>query len=1370
MPPTQQILQEADRLKVALDRMKSQSAPQGQKDLRADLGNAAVVQYKRNIAESSALLETAADPLYNDAPTDVSKLRRSNQIFRKYGLDERKDLPKPIGVVEEVGENIDAENIPFIGGVFTALDLWNVHAAAVRAEKGNATEEDWKRLSDFMGQAAKDSQERTFGGGVARILAKSAPFMAEFLASGGLVSGAKKAGKEVGEAAVKKSLSVILADMAKGALKATGKAGVDSLRRLPVFSHRVLSGQVSRTLPQFATILPEDGGEASFVVLEPGEGQLEAAKNALADTYIEIFSEQSGEILGVIGGALRKGKKVAPSRIGAREFLRKAGFHGTVGELTEERVGEALRAAATEIGAVDLPQELPSGEQLLQEATAFAVPAVGGAAIDKVGGKRVPLTPMQELGNTLISEHPEVAQEIALAKSASQKSFNPLKRVLPDVGRSLTAEQRQELQSYIRSVTKQIPSDDSASKSGQVVAEGGPEPPTGTGVVPNSPEYRSEYVFKADGEGKSLADQLRKKLPEGLQTKVRVVKKGHREYKTADANGIVEKIGLDEMAKAIMAKQVGDPRLAIPATEESGRAMARAAQEIDLLSGVPETRRREVVEQEAQARLDRNYAGEREKFFQAVREKRALNDVETAIAKAIFRKEAPSLASSGDLEQMQAAVKMGQAWRRTGTETARGLAMRFDPQETPEERRNRAIWDSILTPNEIVQNKINQFIKQGKDGEADLLMNEWAVKSAEIQRYLESIGVDTNNLDEYMASETKTQKLINEINAAKSSKWSIAHEWWRNALISPSGIVANLIGNTAMFMQRAFVERPLAAAFNDVVARSPDAPTLSELPHFYAGMLPGIARGVKNFFKSWDTERPVFQDELQRSATSKIEGARVAIKGKTGRVVRVMQRGLLAFDELQKTIIGTMEVGAIAHRIAKSDGLSGAAMEQRINQLVMNTNSAAWDEALRSAKIGTFQEGGPITEGVIKLRDSHPALYFLAPFVTTPAGIIKEGSKRGIVGAPRAFWKAYRALRTGNYSEVPESAVQQALSGALLWYVWSSNDPDEPWITGAKSSFKYSTRQQAYRTHPPNSIRVGDTWYDYSRIEPLATFLAVNVDTVDALQKGGDLFDVSLAPLESLAGQMNSKLFLQQVGDVIDAVDEGFNPDAFLKWASSFVTSWVPNVIRTGSREQEEYIPERGVWGDGDDRQRRWIRRILQKTELPQKFGYSLDQPKIDLWGRRIPRSNVAPPRSDFWYRVLVPVRRRTENIAIGDRVLMNWNYKHSDDPYHPVVPRKFFSIGGKDRWMNDAEFTQFLELSGKIANARLDVINSSIPFSIDDPQEIDIKRIEKVLTASRAQAKGLLLREWNENPLAERDSELVNRLLGKVFRNTPLP
>lgn len=1343
MPPTIQQLKDAELLGQLLDQMDAK-APQA--DLEADLKVAQVRDSQRRIAESSSFLESTQDTLFNDAETDVSKLKRFNQIRRGYGLDETQELPPKVAAGEELSEGLDAENIPLVGGFVTARELWNVSSSAKRVEDGEASLEDWERLAGYMEQAATDARERTFMGGVARIGVGSVPFWVDFFASGGLPAVLKAGGKKAAGKAITHRLSKVLADAAAKVAKTAGTTAL----RLPTFSHRIAAGTMQRTLPQFATVMPADPeASAEFVVLEKGEGALEAAKNALGDIYIEVFSEQTGEIVGLVGGPLKKAFGLKPGRIGAREFLRNFGFHGVAGEMAEERIGEALRETATRMGALDLPQEVPSATQLAQEAVAFAIPS-GGAAVAQRGIKH---RPTLERAQAFVALHPEASERIAALKGKPSR-----KQLKEAAGDSLSNEEASRMnRGAFRDILRDTIELQTKPAEAALKQPAKETPVAAAADQLEGPDFRSSYVFQGTKAGQEMAKELRGMLPAGLRSKVKVVKKGHKLYRSADGETVASKVGLERMGRSILLKQTGKPDLANPAEGELGRRLVRASDEADLLAGVPERRRVEVVKQEAAVRLEQDYAGEKTRLMEVGRTGGQLSDTDTAVAKKIVGQDALAVALSGDVSQAQDAISLISAYRRTGAEQARGFRQRFDPLETPVERRRRAVAEALLTPAREAEAQINRFLEEGKVGEAEKLQADWARRYGEIIKDLERIGIDLSNIDEILTDDVATARLLGVMNTYKASGFDATFEYWRNSILSaPTTQGANIAGNTA-FSTWYFTGEKLTEGVINTVARNPKNVQWGEFQYLVAGILPGLANGARNFFRAWDSETPYFELSLRATAGSKIEEPNIAIKDWEGRVIRAPQRMLLAFDELYKTLFANMEVGAQAYRIAKADGLRGPQLQERISQLVADTNSPAWDEALAVARKLTFQSReSEALAALLKFRSAVPGARYLLPFATTPWNIFGEGIRRSPLGVVNLAADAYRASKTGNWNKVvSQSANVAQMTAWLAVLLLLDNDSDEPWITGAASTSKYSTRQKAYRTFQPQSIKIGETWYSYARVEPMATWLSLGVDVADSLRSDAPLKTI-VKLFDNLAGQIQTKTFIQSIGDIVEATQRGFDVDALGRWASSFAVSWLPNLVRRIGNDRYEFVPERGVWGEGPDKLHRWMRRVVQKTGLAGDFVP--DEPKIDIWGRPARKGLERRPQSDFLWRVLVPIRRHREDVAIGDRIFINWNSQHPSDKdqKNPSQPRPYYTQEGEKRWYNDREYRQFLELSGRLAD--MYVQRSAKFFNIEQPTEGDMARLAKIIDTRRAQAKGLLLNAWR-NTLSERDGNLVNRL-----------
>lgn len=559
------------------------------------------------------------------------------------------------------------------------------------------------------------------------------------------------------------------------------------------------------------------------------------------------------------------------------------------------------------------------------------------------------------------------------------------------------------------------------------------------------------------------------------------------------------------------------------------------------------------------------------------------------------------------------------------------------------------------------------------------------------------------------ASNVAQAKVIGTIQAAKADNWDKAYEYWRNAILSaPITQSANVVGNITNAAWSMSGERLASAAWAKLTGNKKGA-QFGEFKRLLSGFLPGLSRGARNALLAWKTETPYFEQSLGREGTSKFEEPNVAIEGTKGKIIRIPQRLLLLADEFSKSVTAQMEVGAQAYRIANAEGLTGDALENRIRELIADTNSDAWDQALHLSSKYAFQEpqtkiGQKATKLALQARKDIPGLRYVMPFITTPVGIFEAGLK------------------------------PQRLLALLTLLVLLDNDDDDPWITGSTPAGKTGPRDLSRRTYPPQSIRIGDKWVSYARIEPLATTLGIAVDWANAV-KSKDPESIAKTPAQSVLGQIGTKTFLSGLADIIEATQgTEASLDKIAKWGSNFATSWIPNAVRSAARNMDDVIPERSVWGKGTEWNTRLLRRTLQKTEL----GVIDDQPAVDLWGREAKRSVSPIPRTDWLYRMLVPAEVKTPDIVSADRVLLNWNNEHPEDEKFPLAPSKSYTVDGKTKYFTDEQYAKYAKLAGEGARKTVDKFS----LHTDDPTTADIDIIEKAISQSRALAKSVVLGE----------------------------
>jgi hypothetical protein len=844
-----------------------------------------------------------------------------------------------------------------------------------------------------------------------------------------------------------------------------------------------------------------------------------------------------------------------------------------------------------------------------------------------------------------------------------------------------------------------------------------------------------------------------------------LAKLGIMDYQARDIHQLLRSSGFWARAGTPKARSAryalrGRPDLANPATDEEARRQVDDVDEARNQRGLPERRADTDVQREAIERLERDYEGERNQLMQAGRAGEQLTDVDTVIAKTIVNREASEALQSGDPQRVADSMALIEAYRNTGSAQGRAFRQRFDPVETPAERMARAISESILEPPRKERERRNKARREGRHEEADKINDDWAKELEKLKERLKALGVDLDNLWEDGYSRRQAGEILATIEHAKAPVWDKLFEYWRNSILSlPTTQMANVIGNVGHASWHFTAERFTEALVNTLIKR-PDSAQLGEFKYMLAGMLPGMSEGARNFLTTWQTETPTFEARIGREGQWRIEDPNTAIGGKRGRVVRWPQRLLLAVDDFSKTVFTRMEVGVNAYRIAKAEQMSGEALSQRMQELMMNEESAAWDSAYDSALELTFQQQGiptlqAIKKSALSFRRDVPFVRYLLPFITTPANIFATGIKKSPLGAAGIPIKMYKNHKDGRHvlHGVPKNVAEQVLAWALVLALLG-NDEEDPWITGAEPESTFDKRQVGYRTAPAMSILLNGKYYSYSRVEPFATAIGLTVDFVNAL-RSGDTERMVDVPLASLKGQIGSKTFLSGMADILQAVQQESTSQGLARWASNFATSWVPNIVRGAGREASDYYENRRVWGTRSEWFARLGKRTLQKTELSAIQEY----PIYDVWGRPATRSQTGMgPATDWLYRITVPIRIQNKETFVADQVIINYNLRNPEDERFPLAPRPYYTDKGKTVYMTDGQYAELARLTGETARQSLE----GIQFDIQKPRLEDVEWINKACAEARGEVRDLLKQKW-----AGKNVDIDSKKLGRKIRQS---
>lgn len=292
-----------------------------------------------------------------------------------------------------------------------------------------------------------------------------------------------------------------------------------------------------------------------------------------------------------------------------------------------------------------------------------------------------------------------------------------------------------------------------------------------------------------------------------------------------------------------------------------------------------------------------------------------------------------------------------------------------------------------------------------------------------------------------------------------------------------------------------------------------------------------------------------------------------------GSVVRLSGRALLTSDELFKSVHYRGEMKAQAYRMANLEGLEGDAAFKRMGELIENPTPELRAQAMSAAREGTFTTPvGPIGKSVTELADKTVVGRYLMPFIRTPINLMKYvGTRTPVLNLMsknvRAEFAAGGARRDLMVSKTAFGGSMYALGGYMA---------GQGLITGGGEKDQAAERVGGIQQY---SIKVGDKYHSFSRMDPFGMFLGISADLSLLAGQIGEEEYTELASIGMLAISRNliSKQYLANAVDFFDSVNSG-SERKMTRWINRQASSFIPfsalsNAVR---REIDPEIKE--VW------------------------------------------------------------------------------------------------------------------------------------------------------------------------------------------------
>jgi endonuclease YncB( thermonuclease family) len=399
------------------------------------------------------------------------------------------------------------------------------------------------------------------------------------------------------------------------------------------------------------------------------------------------------------------------------------------------------------------------------------------------------------------------------------------------------------------------------------------------------------------------------------------------------------------------------------------------------------------------------------------------------------------------------------------------------------------------------------------------------------------------------------------------------------------------------------------------------------------GLLQGAKEGARLFSRALKTGEP-------SDFISKVEGQEYhAIPGKLGTVVRMPTRFLTAEDELFKGIARRMEMNGQAVRMAHNEGLKGDAAKARIAELMADPTDDMLAKADDYGRYLTFQtQLGPGAQDISNFSNRHIVAKLFLPFVRTPTNLLKFAIERSPAAPLLKEWKAdFHAGGARRDMAIAKMVVGTGFGAAIYEAALDGR------ITGSAPSDPKKSRLLYADGWKPYSIKVGDTYYSYKRLDPFSTTLGVAADLATLPEGMSDRQreDKVTLVVASIMGNLASKTWLSGVSDVVGALhDPERNADNMMQRLVGALL--IPNLVAGTARTVDP--TQREVETIGDSLQAR----------IP---GMRDDlMPRRDIWGEPIRQEGGLGPDwlSPVWVsqKLNDPVNRELLKIGYAPGIL----------------------------------------------------------------------------------------------------------------------
>ena len=525
---------------------------------------------------------------------------------------------------------------------------------------------------------------------------------------------------------------------------------------------------------------------------------------------------------------------------------------------------------------------------------------------------------------------------------------------------------------------------------------------------------------------------------------------------------------------------------------------------------------------------------------------------------------------------------------------------------------------------------------QAKDTKAQSVVRQ------EMQKHAADIQFAVKNLVETNDPLTIDLFLTNLHQQGSSSSDKMWELWYNSLLSNPSTALVNFAGNAATGVLQAS-ESMLAGGASGV------SPT-----HFMAAYSNAIPGALKAFVSTFKTEIPkdmATRMELKDShaipsftfakdvdGVNRWRKAGLGESGWGGKQVRLPGRFLLATDEFFKAIHyrAGLTNGAITtileEQTKAGTKLTRTEFKARLNELTSAPSPELDAYATDIARTLTFTTpAGKIGQGITSVVDGIPGGRLIVPFIRTPGNILKYAADMlSVPGTKLATKRTAEDFAAGGLRQKQAVARMGLGYSIMAMGAWGAS---AGYVTAAGPSDP-AEKNVWSQDYQPWSIKVGNSWIQYNRLDPVAIPFALGAGATDMLKSVND------SKREEAFWDTTTKLFsdavldkswFQGVQNVMEALT-GDNP-ALQQLGNGVVRTFVPSIAAGFARAVDPRVTAPQTY--------------LEVFQDRLGFDQRLKVPtKLDIFGRDVKTSVIGGSGDDNGFiagaaRMLVPFKSK---------------------------------------------------------------------------------------------------------------------------------